>query len=121
MQKHQHSALIQTRHFADYEELCNTIHEHDFPWGYNKPSHVLIRISEGRARVVTAITLDNIERSNWLFHMANKHQLELNDPIPLDKFLVRYVAYKLTEDPEVFGETYIEQPETQSEAGQEIT
>lgn len=102
MQEHQQSALIQTRHFADYEDLCKTIHDYDFPWGYNKPSHVLLLIKRGHARVVTAITLDNIQRFSWLEHMAIRHQIELKDPIPLEQFLIRYGAYKLTEDLEVF-------------------
>ena len=102
MQPSIQSALVRTEHFTDYEDLCNTIHEHDFPWGYNKPSHVLIRISGGHAHVVTAITLDNIQRYNWLNHMANKHEIELKEPVPLEQFLIQYVAYKLTEDLEVF-------------------
>lgn len=96
------SALVRTDHFADYQELCNTIHDHTFPWGYNKPSHVLIRIDGGCARVITAITLDNIERYNWMNHMANKHQLELKEPASLEQFLILYVTYKLTLDMDVF-------------------
>lgn len=96
------SALVRTEHFADYEGLCNAIHDHTFPWGYNKPSHVLIRIGGGHAWIVSAITLDNIERHNWMNYMANKHELELKEPVLLDQFLIRYVAYKLTEDLDVF-------------------
>lgn len=96
------SALIRTEHFADYQELCNTIHEHSFPWGYNKPSYVLIGINGGQAYITTAITLDNIERYNWLKHMATKHELELKDPVSLEQFLIRYVTYKLTLDLDVF-------------------
>lgn len=102
MQTHQESALVQTRHLADYEDLCKTINDHDFPWGYNKPSHVLLLIKGGSARVVTAITLDNIQRFSWLEHMSIRYQIELKDPITLDQFLIRYAAYKLTEDLEVF-------------------
>lgn len=96
------SALVRTEHYADYQELCNTIHDHTFPWGYNKPSHVLIGINEGRAYITTAITLDNIERYSWLKHMATKHELELKEPVSLEHFLIRYVTYKLTEDLDIF-------------------
>lgn len=96
------SALVRTEHYADYQELCNTIHDQYFPWGYNKPSHVLIRIEGGYARMVTAITLDNIERYTWMNHMANRHELELKEPVSLEHFLIRYAAYKLTEDLDVF-------------------
>ena len=37
----------------------------------------------------------------------------------IKEFDFKLTAYKLTEDPEIFGEPYIEQPETQSEASQE--
>lgn len=96
------SALVRTEHFSDYQELCNTIHDHTYPWGYNKPSHVLIRIDGGYARVITAITLDNIERYNWMHYVASKNELEVKEPVLLEQFLIRYVAYKLTEDLDIF-------------------
>lgn len=96
------SALVRTEHFADYEGLCNAIHDHTFPWGYNKPSHVLIRIDGGYARVITAITLDNIEKFNWMNYVASKNELELKDPVSLEQFLILYATYKLTLDMDVF-------------------
>ena len=102
MQPYTKSALVLTEHLEDYQELCNTIHDPTFPWGYNKPSHVLIHISKGCAQVITAITLDSSNRTSWISYMAKKHELELKDPIPLEQFLIQYVAYKLTEDLEVF-------------------
>lgn len=96
------SALIRTEHYADYEGLCNAINDHTFPWGYNKPSYVLIGVNEGHAYIITAITLDNIERYSWLKHMATKHELELKDPISLEQFLILYATYKLTLDMDAF-------------------
>ena len=102
MHKNVQSALVRTEHYADYKEICNTIDDHSFPWGYNKPSHVLIRIEGSHARVITAITLDNIERRKWMDHMSNKHDLELKNPVHLEHFLIRYATYKLTEDLDIF-------------------
>lgn len=96
------SALVRTEHLADYEELCNAINNRTFKWGYNKPSHVLIRVHAGHARVITAITLDNIEKLNWMAYVADKNELELKEPVPLDQFLIRYVTYKLTLDLDIF-------------------
>lgn len=96
------SALLRTENYAEYRELCTVIDDQSFPWGYNKPSYVLIGINAGRAYIATAVTLDNIERYTWLKYMATKHELELKDPVPLEQFLIPYVTYKLTLDLDVF-------------------